>query len=163
MERHNDGVRKLRPIVRDATVGSYLKIGVGFAKTREANGDSKIFWGVFLWCGSSGGLRRTGSDGLLSLPIMPFVVRWTNQCLHPLEARCREDHGRGRACWHVSEDACECAAILQEVRRPFDDQSSSVGTGGRILGHIAYAKIRPRRPRELCRDCTTHERWSPEV
>ena len=74
-------------------------------------------------------LRRTGSDGLLSLPIMPFVVRWTGKCLHPLEARCRGDHGRGRACWHVSEDASESTAILQKVRGPFDDQSPSARTG----------------------------------
>ena len=31
---------------------------------------------------SRGNLRH----GLLSLPIMPFVVRWTCQCFYPLEA-----------------------------------------------------------------------------
>ena len=108
-----------------ATVGSYLKIRRRVRQNKGGRRDSKIFWGVFVVPVSEP--RRTGSDGLLSLPIMPFVVRWTNQCLHPLEARCGEDHGRGRACWHVSEDACECAAILQEVRRPFDDHHPPLG------------------------------------
>jgi len=39
------------------------------------------------FCGacSNGSLRGTGSHGLLSLPIVPFVVGWTGQCFHPLE------------------------------------------------------------------------------
>src|SRR5579863_2989219 len=130
-------------------------------RRRDSNG--KIFWRVFLRCCSIGSLRGTGSNGLLSLPIMPFVVGWTGQCFYPLETRHRKDRGRGRACWHVSEDAGEPAAILQEVRGPSNDQSSSAGIGGRILGHTAYAQIHPGRPRELCRDSPSHERWSPEV
>ena len=55
------------------------------AGTREANSDGNIFRGMFLRCGSRGGLRGAGRHGLLPLPIMPFVVRWTGQCLHPLE------------------------------------------------------------------------------
>ena len=34
-----------------------LKFGLAFARTREANSDGNIFWGMFLRCGSRGGLR----------------------------------------------------------------------------------------------------------
>src|SRR5262249_60307605 len=96
---------------------------------------------MFLWSCPDRGLGGARSHGLLSLPLVPFVVGWTRQRVHALETRCRADHGRLRTRRHVPEDAGEPAAILQAVRRPFVDQSPAAPIGRPDLGHIADAEV----------------------
>ena len=81
---------------------------------------------MFLRDRSNRSLRQARRHGLLPLPIVPFVVGRSGQRIHALEARRGADHGRCRAGRHVQQDAGQRAAILQEMRRSPDDQSSSV-------------------------------------
>src|SRR5215831_7162127 len=55
------------------------------------------------------GLGETRSHGVLSLPLVPFVVGWARQRVYALETRCRADHGGFRTRRHVPEDAGEPA------------------------------------------------------
>src|SRR5262245_13425253 len=79
--------------------------------------------------------------GVLSLPLMPFVVGRTCQCLHALEAWRGAGHSGRGVYWHVPEDGIEPAAILPEMWRPFDDQSPSAGIGRRLCSYASYGEV----------------------
>ena len=130
-------------------------------QSRRGECDGDIQGRMLLRRRSGRGLGRTRRHGVLPLPIMPFVVGRTCERLHALETRCRAHHSRRRACRHVPEDAREPAAILQEMRGPLDDQSSSAGIGRCVFGHAADAEIQAGPARQLCRDGSTDAGWAP--
>src|SRR5262245_63778602 len=93
---------------------------------------------------------------------MPFVVGRACQCLYALEAWCRAGHSGRGVSWHVSEDGIEPAAILQEMWRPFDDQSPSAGIGRCLCKYITCVEVYPGRAHQLRQNCLAHAGRSEE-
>jgi hypothetical protein len=118
---------------------------------------------VFLRSRSCGGFGRAGSNGILPLPILQILVWWSGQCLHPVEARRRAGHCGCGTCCHVPKDRSQSAAILQEMRWPSYDQSSSARLGGRICSDIADVEVQRRRPRKLCRNSFAYAGRTPQA
>jgi hypothetical protein len=107
---------------------------------------------VFLRGSSCGGFRRTGSNGILPLPIVQIVVGWSSQCFYPLEARGRAGHCGCGTCCYVPKDRSQSATILQKMRWTRYGQSSSTGIGGRICSDATDTEICTRGTRQLCRN-----------
>ena len=118
---------------------------------------------VFLRSCSCGGFRRAGSNGILPLPIMQILVGWPGQCFHPLEARRRAGHCGCGTCCHVPKDKSQPAAILQEVRWPSYDQSSSARIGGRICSDVTDIEVQRGSPRQLCRNSFADAGRTPQA
>jgi hypothetical protein len=107
---------------------------------------------VFLRSSPCGGLRRSGSNGILPLPIMPILVGRRGKCLHLVEARCRAGHCWCGTCRYVSKNRSQSTTILQEMRRSSHDQSSTARIGGRICCNATDTEVYCRCPRQLCRN-----------
>ena len=83
---------------------------------------------------------------------MQILVGWPGQCFHSLEARRRAGHCGCGTCCHVPKDRSQSAAILQEMRWPSYDQSSSARIGGRICSDVTDVEVQRGCPRQLCRN-----------
>ena len=118
---------------------------------------------VFLRSRSFGSLRRAGSNGILPLPIMQILVGWPGQCIYPLEARRRAGHCGCGTCCHVPKDGSQSAAILQEMRWPSYDQSSSARVGGRICSDVTDFEVQAGCPRQLCRNSFAYAGQTPQA
>ena len=118
---------------------------------------------VFLRSRSCGGFGRTGSNGILPLPIMQVLVSCPGHYLHPLEARRRAGYcGRGTCC-HVPKDEIQSTAILQEMRRPSHEQSSDDRIGGRICSDGTDLEVPRGSAHQLCRNGFANAGWTSEV
>ena len=118
---------------------------------------------VFLRNRSSGGFGRTGSNGILPLPIMQVLVSCPGQCFHPLEARRRAGYcGCGRCC-HVPKDQIQSTSILQEMRWPPHDQSSYDRVGGCIRSDFTHLEVQRGCPHQLCRNSFAYAGRTPQA
>ncbi len=66
-------------------------------------------------------------------------------------------------CRHVPEDTIEPAAILQEVRRPSDEQSPADRPGRCVRSNDTDVEVPARRPHQLRRDGAADARWTAEA
>src|ERR1700733_11587086 len=72
-------------------------------------------WKLLLHRRQAGGHGISGGHGLLSLQLLPFLVRRARERLQPLESEGGANHGWSRACCDISEDGVEPAQILREM------------------------------------------------
>ncbi len=83
---------------------------------------------------------------------MPIVVRRSSECFYSLEARRRAGYCRCRTCCNVPKDRSQSTAVLQKMRWPSFDQSSSAWIGGCICSDLTDVEVHRGCPRQLCRD-----------
>src|SRR5436853_3747681 len=87
---------------------------------------------MLLWCRRDRGFRQPGSDGLLSLRVVPLVIGRAGQRLQPVEAGGGSPQGGRGTRRDVPEDQAQPASILHQVRRPPDDQPSATRPDRRV-------------------------------
>src|SRR5688572_16278005 len=114
---------------------------------------------LLLRCCPTGGDRRTRGNGLLSLPILPVLVRRTGERFQPLEARGGAGYRRRGAGGHLPEDAVQPAAILREMRRTPDGQPSDHRSRGRVCRDNSHPQLRSGCSLQLRRDGTADAGW----
>jgi hypothetical protein len=118
---------------------------------------------VFLRNRSCGGFGRTGSNGILPLPIMQVLVSCPGQCLHPLEARRRAGYCGCGPCCHVPKDQIQSTSILQEMRWPSHDQSSYDRVGGCICSDVTHLEVQRGCAHQLCRHSFAYAGRTPQA
>src|SRR5208282_6563769 len=72
-------------------------------------------------------------------------------------------HCRRRAYRDVQESRTYPSAVLQEMRRALDEQTSFAGTGGRLCGDVTDADVHAGRPRELRGDGSADAGRTPQA
>jgi hypothetical protein len=89
--------------------------------------------------------------------------RVARSMLLPFGSRRRAGHCRRGACCNVPKDGSQSAEVLQEMRWPSYDQSSSARIGGRVCGDVTDVEVHCRCPRQLCRNSFAYARRTSQA
>ena len=96
--------------------------------------------------------RAAQCHGLLSLPVLPVLVRGTGERVHPVVAGCGAgDEGR-RVSRHLSQDGPEPSPVLPPLWWPFDEPASAIEHGRCVRSDNSRSGVRATGACQLCRD-----------